>query len=345
MKTKINGFLFIILLLLVSCSKEIDDLSIDAYDEFAVRSDGNDMLVKVVGNTESKIIILFVHGGPGEGSWIFSKYAEQIKKKYALALWDQANSGSTQGNNSGDCTVQRYIDDLGKVVKVLKHRYGDEHEFYLMGHSCGGGFSVGYLGTGSNQNDFKGFINVAGAHKLKAVKDYQLIELPQRVAIEIAKGNTAKELQTALDFCNDHKEIKTVEEFSELSLVCAGVTDKIDSVHVYSLIEASTFLGDYSFFSYLSNWSSLWKKEDFIREIFWETDFTDKVPNITIPTLVIWGKFDINLSKQLMADEYMNLVGSTDKKLVLCEHSGHYSFANEPDVFFHAVDDFIQRTK
>lgn len=345
MKTGIKGLILFTLLFVLSCSNDIGDVSSDAYDEFAVRSNGNDMLVKVVGNTESKIIILFVHGGPGEGSWIFSKFAGQLKEKYGIALWDQANSGSTQGNNSGDCTVQRYIDDLGKVVKVLKHRYSDGFELYLMGHSCGGGFSVGYLGTENNQNDFKGFINVAGAHNLKAVKDYQLIELRKRIAIEKAKGNTAEELQTAIDFCNNHTEIKTIEEFSELSLACAGVTDKIDSVNVYSLIDGSTFLGDYSFFSYLSNWSSLWKKEDFIKEIFWETDFTDKVPNITIPTLVIWGKFDINLSKQLMADEYMDLVGSTDKELVMCEHSGHYSFANQPDVFFNAVDDFITRTK
>ncbi len=345
MKTGIISLILFMLLFVVSCSNDVGEFSSDAYDEFAVRSNGNDMLVRVIGNTESRIIILFVHGGPGEGSWIFNKYAGQLKEKYGIALWDQSNSGSTQGNSSGDCTVQSYIDDIGKVVKTLKHRYSDGYKLYLMAHSCGGGFSVGYLGTGNNQDDFNGYINVAGAHKLKAVKDYQLIELPKRISIEKEKGNTAVELQTALDFCNSHSEIKTIDEFSELSLVSAGVTDKIDSVNVYSLIDGSTFLGDYSFFSYLSNWSSLWKKEDFIKEIFWETDFTDKVPNITIPTLVIWGKFDINLSKQLMADEYMNLVGSTDKSMVICEHSGHYSFANEPDVFCNAVDEFIKRTK
>lgn len=341
----IQSLLIIVTLLLVSCGKDEGVVSTDAFDEFAVRSNGNDMLVKVVGNTKSKVIILFIHGGPGEGCWVFDKFADDIKDKYALALWDQANSGSTQGNNSGDCTMKRYLEDMDKVVKALKHRYDSDFTFYLMGHSFGGGLSAGYLGTGNNQDNFKGYINVAGAHKLKSVKDYQLIELEKRVQIEKAKGKSNEALDNASDFLQDHDEIKTVDEFSEVSLICANVTDNIDSVETFSLTDGSTFFGNYSFFSYLTNWSSLWKKEDFIKEVFWETDYTDKLSNITIPTLVIWGKFDINLSRKLMADEYINQVGSTTKSIKIFEHSGHYSFANEPERFFNEVDEFIKNTR
>lgn len=345
MKTQILGLFILTIILLSSCSKDEAVISSDANDLFAVRSNGNDMLVKVVGNTESKVIILFVHGGPGEGSWIFEKNIEQLKTHYGIALWDQGNSGSTQGNNSGVFTIDRFLEDLGKVVKVLKTRYNDGFKFYLMGHSCGGGFSAAYLAEANNQDDFQGFINIDGAHKLKSVKDYQLIELKKRADIEIEKGSTDPIWQEALDFCESHNEIATIDDFSALSLLCGDATAKIDSVNLFTLIDPTTFFGNYSFFSYLSNWSSLWAKEDFLKEIFWETDYSDKLSEITIPTVAIWGGFDVNCSKQLMGEDYINLVGSTDKTLVICEHSGHYPFVTEPVEFTNAVVLFIERTK
>ncbi|MBN1766885.1 MAG: alpha/beta fold hydrolase [Prolixibacteraceae bacterium] len=345
MRTKIIGLLILIAGFFSSCSNNEIEISPNAHDLFSVRSNGNDMLVKVVGNTESKVIILFVHGGPGEGSWIFEKNIDQLTSQYAVALWDQANSGSSQGNNSGDFTIERSLNDMEKVVKALKTRYDDGFGFYLMGHSCGGGFSVAYLAEGENQNDFKGFINVDGAHKLKSVKDFQLIELEKRANIEVNKGNTDPIWQEALDFCENHSEIKTIDEFSELSLLCGDATAKIDSVNLFTLIDPSTFFGEYSFFSYLSNWSSLWAKEDYLKQIFWETDYSDKLPEITIPSLAIWGAFDINCSVELMGEAYHNQVGSADKSFVLCEHSGHYPFVTEPDFFTNEVVSFIKNTK
>ncbi|MFH2141088.1 MAG: alpha/beta hydrolase [Bacteroidota bacterium] len=344
MRHIINFSFVICIIIFFGCSKDEGVMSTDAHDVFAVRSNGNDMTVKVEGNTLSKIIILFVHGGPGEGSWIFNKFSAPLKEKYAIALWDQSNSGTSQGNNSKNQTVDNTLINLDKVVKALQHRYNNNFEFYLMGHSCGGGFSAGYLGADNNQSQFQGYINIDGAHNLTLVKEYQREELLKRAEIEINKNSNTEQWKEMKQFCIDHPSINTIEDFSQLSLNCGNSTSLIDSVYTYSLVNSSTFFGEYSFLSYLTNWSSLWKHEDYIKEIFWETDFTDRLPNITIPTLVVWGKFDLNLSYQ-MAQNYLDNVGSVDKEVVIMEHSGHYPFAHEPEPTFNAIINFVERTK
>lgn len=319
-------------------------LTSDADDVFTVRSQGNDMLVKVQGNTQSRVMLLFVHGGPGEGSWVFNKFAGPLKEKYGVALWDQANSGSTQGNSSGTLSVARTLEDLDKVVKALQYRYDDGFKFYLIGHSCGGGFCVGYLGEGTHQAQFAGYINIDGAHNLTLVKVYQRTELLKRAGIEISQGRHTGEWKKMQQFCQDHPVINTIEEFTELSLNCGNATALLDSVNTFSLVDGATFFGEYSFFSYLSNWSSLWSQEAYIREIFWQTDFTDRLPAITLPTLVIWGRYDLNLSYD-MARNYLDNVGSTDTTVAIMERSGHYPFATETDLTGGAIISFIERTR
>ena len=56
------------------CKKGFDGLSANADDIFWVRNNGADMPVRVEGNTLSKIVVLIVHGGPGDGSLNYADY-------------------------------------------------------------------------------------------------------------------------------------------------------------------------------------------------------------------------------------------------------------------------------
>ena len=79
----------------------------------------------VEGNTASHIIILIVHGGPGDGSFDYADYkTARLREKYAVAFWDQRNAGSAAGNNNlGKLNLSQMISDLEAVVKVLEFRY------------------------------------------------------------------------------------------------------------------------------------------------------------------------------------------------------------------------------
>ena len=50
--------------------KKFTGLSTNVNEIFWVTNNGADMPVRVMGNTASKVIILIVHGGPGDGYYI-----------------------------------------------------------------------------------------------------------------------------------------------------------------------------------------------------------------------------------------------------------------------------------
>ena len=93
--TFVNIVIAIFLLgsLLTGCKKEFAGLSGNADEILWVRNNGADMPVRVKGNTLSKIIILIMHGGPGDGSFDYADYkTARLREMYGVAFWDQRNA-------------------------------------------------------------------------------------------------------------------------------------------------------------------------------------------------------------------------------------------------------------
>ncbi|HEV7620267.1 MAG TPA: hypothetical protein VGO09_00965, partial [Flavisolibacter sp.] len=63
-----------VFLVCFSCKKQSPVLSTHANDVFWVTNNGSDMPVWVKGNTSSNVLILIIHGGPGDGSYNYSDY-------------------------------------------------------------------------------------------------------------------------------------------------------------------------------------------------------------------------------------------------------------------------------
>jgi len=77
----------------------------------------------------------------------------------------------------------------------------------------------------------------------------------------------------------------------------------------------------------------------------WENvSFTDQLSEITIPSLVIWGKYDLVVPLVNAHEAYDNL-GSSDKELFIFEKSGHGPMFTEPDLFADKVIEFINERK
>ena len=115
-----NIFLLLLLAGILSCQKEKITIGTSVQDFFYVENDGAKMPVVVEGNTASKIMVLFVHGGPGGTGIGFNNDENStlyLKKNYAVAYWDQRGAGTSQGN--GKLTFDPYVDDMGKVIAVL----------------------------------------------------------------------------------------------------------------------------------------------------------------------------------------------------------------------------------
>ena len=125
------------------------------------------MRVLVDGNTASKTFILIIHGGPGAGAFFYNtKYiSKNLEDNFALVYWDQRNAGASQGSsNGGNLHLDQMVDDLKKVIKVLKFRYGNDISLFLLGHSFGGMIAADFVTGSGNQDMIRGLINVDGSH-------------------------------------------------------------------------------------------------------------------------------------------------------------------------------------
>ena len=108
-----------------SCKKEGVGLSANADEIFWLSNAGADMPVWVKGNTASKVMILFLHGGPGDGSYRYANFqTDQLWQQYSVAYWDQRDAGAAAGNNNyANLSLDQMIEDLEKLVAVIKYRY------------------------------------------------------------------------------------------------------------------------------------------------------------------------------------------------------------------------------
>src|SRR5664279_811311 len=160
-------YFFCCFLLLTACQKESILISTNASEVFYVENLGASMRVFVEGNTASNIFILIIHGGPGVSSYFYdTKYiSTHLGDKYAMVYWDQRNAGASQGTSNGkDLHLGVMVEDLKKVIEVLKYRYGQDISLFLVGHSFGGLIAADFVTTPGYQQLIKGLINVDGSH-------------------------------------------------------------------------------------------------------------------------------------------------------------------------------------
>jgi alpha-beta hydrolase superfamily lysophospholipase len=131
-------------ILLASCSKE-DPLVID--DTFYLRNQGADMPVYVNGNRESKTFVVVIHGAGSFGlSFRNGAFKEILEKEFAFVYWDQRGQGTSQGHYSKpENIVELMASDIVALVDVLKEKYGDDINLFLMGHSFGANARAGSI--------------------------------------------------------------------------------------------------------------------------------------------------------------------------------------------------------
>ncbi len=340
-------FLFIVIagFCISSCKKETMHLNSNANEIFWLSNAGADMPVWVKGNTASHVMILFLHGGPGDGSYRFAGFqTNQLWKNYSFAYWDQRDAGAAAGNsNYSNLNLNQMIDDLQKLVELIHYRYGNDMEIFLMGHSFGGLLGCGYLVKNNNQTNIKGWIEVDGAH------DYPLADkLERRMLIdtgtsEIQKSHYVSEWTTIVNYCKKHPVRSSVLIGKKTDDYAAEAENYVNINH------AKTAVDVFSVSSPVTLGANLFKLyytpagKDFLQQII-QTSFTSELHNITIPSLLIWGQYDFTVPMGCGYDA-LNRLGSSYKKLILIPDAGHSPMDGNPDLFTKSVSEFIEAVK
>ena len=348
MKKIIYFFIFTAALFLFSgCEKE--DLY-DLNDVFYVRYKNADMPAYIYGNGASKVFVIVLHGGPGGKGLDYRPGAlSELESDYAIVYFDQRNSGMSSGSySSKELTVERMAEDILALVKVIKYKYGDDISLFLFGHSWGGTLGTEVLLM--DQTPFKGWIESDGGHNLAELIERQLPMFKRVAKEQIALGNSTRFWERTLDVVNDIDPVNYTEhdgdKLNSLAYKCESVLlrDKVLTtpegidMHMMSTLfqtdPATAAING-------ANIGRIMVKQNDI----WNTiDYTDRLHEITIPSLFLWGDYDLVIPPELGEEAYEN-IGSTDKQFILYEKSGHSPLMNEYEKFASDMRNFIERYK
>jgi len=342
-----NLILFSLLAILTisSCTKKDTEIS----ERFYFRTDGADIAVQVDGNRASKIFILLLHGGPGGGGLAYNSgyYSGELEKKYVMVYMDQRGNGSSQGSyQNADLTLAQNSKDVYALTKFLKQKYGQDISLFLMGHSWGGLTSAHALIHTDIQAELKGWIEVDGAHDFPQ-NDIEAVKLFLEVGNEqLSKNKNTSFWQEIIDKASqiDTNNISS-EDQGFLNSKGFKAEEKLDEIN------QDYPKGDGPPFGILSNpdlglaiYASNQSVNPILNQDSQSTPLTSRLNEISIPCQFLWGKFDFVVPPALGQSAF-NLVNTTQKEIVIFEHSGHSPMNNEAELFVKEVVDFVELYK
>jgi pimeloyl-ACP methyl ester carboxylesterase len=304
------------------------------------------MFTLVKGNTSSKIFLLIVHGGPGDSGLAYSEdyIRSTIEPNYAVVYCDQRDAASSQGgDNRKNLTLENMVDDYKSLIAVLKLRYGSDIEIFMMAHSFGGLVSAAFMTANDNQSLVKGWIYVDGAF------DYPLNDSLTRVRLlaegdrQISLGKHVDDWKTIVNYCNEHTGMFTFKESMKLNQYAWKGQSYMDEIHISEagfLLFSDGPENRMPLTAYIFNSLANGK---FSKSIL-NASYTNQLNKVTLPVLIIYGKYDMVCPKEL-GEELYRLVGSTDKELVISEVSSHSPMMQDREFFYDKVIEFIERLK
>ncbi len=335
-------FFILPILLFLSCQKE--DLA-NLSDSFTVRRNGADMPAYVYGNATNKNFLVYLHGGPGgTGLGIRSGWQETVEAQYGVVYWDQRGSGMSQGHLSEEnLNVDEMIKDVSALVQVLKHKYGEDIQLFLMGHSWGStlGTAVLTADNGAAQALFNGWIHAAAGYNWCQIWTEEVANFKSIAEAQIAQNEEVAYWESGIELANDI-DVASCQDFrlnaegfkAEGILQNSGVINP--HIQAASFFQTEIFKNNQS----ITN-KTLIKTNTFFDKELPALDLTDKLSLITLPTLVLHGKYDLAVPHSIGVSYYEN-IGSTEKEMVTFEKSGHQLHSTESDVFAAAVLEFME---
>lgn len=333
---------FFCLFWLLSCNKEMtQELSLNANETFWFENKNAQMPVRVRGNTASKTLILMLHGGPGASASLYIPNFSRLEEEFAVVYWDQRNSGNSQGtHNAEHVTINSFVEDVHKLLTVLKVRYGNDVSIFLMGHSWGGLLGSAYLISDFTMpTNLKGWIEVSGVHNWP-LGDYASRKmLVDEANNQMALGNKVDEWQKIIDLVQN-VDTTSLKDMASINAAAWKATEELIGIPNAPPASVSDFIIPVFNIPFVNPI----KNESFIREIS-KFEASSKLYKVKLPCLLIWGKYDFVVPPALQEDAYNHLTNAPYKKKVLWDNVGHSPMLNRADDFNLEVSAFVNQFK
>lgn len=329
----VNAAILALTLFTASCSKSDSnsgaDVSTTKFSPTAtlvVKNAEESMPVWVNGNKDSKFIILAVHGGPGSDVLDFLNYQngtafKKIQEKYLVAYWQQRASGQSVGSdNKKYFTIAQYVDDTDKIVDQLQKTYPDK-KIVLLGHSWGGMLTSSYLKEEAHRAKIIAWVYAAGLQNGTSMSETSTTDINTEADARIKANDKAEEWEATKKLLKENPE-----KFNSIAYAATQIIPEV-------LIKVHNDT-DFKFTTRALNSNSALSQEIF------KTNNNQYLKNITMPCLVLWGKYDFAVSKTYR-NELLQNIGSKNVTSIDFNASGHYMMFHEPDLFAKSVIDFV----
>jgi proline iminopeptidase len=272
---------------------------------------------KKVGSGDIKVLLL--HGGPGFGHEYLECFESFLPQAgIEIYLYAQlGNFNSDQPTDSSLWTVDRYLGEVEQVRKGL----GLEN-FYLFGHSWGGMLAMEY--AFKYQQHLKGLVisnMTAGIESYTKYTNELRAKLPAEVIATMDKYEKAGKYDAP-----EYQEIIMTQVYSQYILRLNPWPDPV--------------MRSFKHFNQQIYLTMQGPNEFVVTGNFKNWNVWDKLPTITVPTLVIGAKYDeMNPEdKKKMASLIPN------SRLLMCEGS-HLSMYDDQQNYFNGLIKFLKEVQ
>jgi proline iminopeptidase len=272
--------------------------------------------------------LLIVHGGPGASHDYFLPYLLPLARHNRVVFIDERGSGRSQKlDDPAGYTVENMVEDVEDVRQAL-----NLGKISLLGHSYGGALAQAYalkyqknlthLLLGSTWSS-----TVALNQVLVQMKEKMPAELRDRINKMEAEGLFGHGLDFQKNrYTNDYMVAAWGEGY--FPYVYHNRPDPN-----YDPVAG----GNISWDLYREMWGS--HGEYVVDGNLKSVEYTDRLPGIKVPTLILVGEHDEcdpSLSRAMQA----KIAGS---KMVVLPNSGHMTFVDQTRMFVDAVDEFVAK--
>ena len=146
-----------------------------------------------------------------------------------------------------------------------------------------------------------------------------------------------------VNYCNEHTGGFSFDESMQLEDYATNAEALIDSARQVSI---STYITNYliqnqfPLTSILVNY--LYSASAPINEEISTANYSPQMYKITVPVLLLWGKYDF-ICPEGLADDIYNRIGSAVKKKVVSPISGHNMMLVDKKLFCNEVANFVEQ--
>ena len=326
--------ILIISFLIISCKNETKSTSLSSYFNYKESSGVESAGIKMIPiktavgefkvwtkrfGSNPKIKVLLLHGGPAMTHEYMECFETFFQREgFEFYEYDQLGSYySDQPKDSSLWTTERFVDEVEQVRKAIG---ADKNNFYILGNSWGGILAMEY--ALKYQQNMKGLLV---ANMMASAPDYG--KYADKVLSKQMKPDVLAEirsLEAKKDFNNPrYMELLIPNYYQQHLCRLKDWPDGLNRASKHVNNEIYTMMQGPSEFG-ISGRLAKW-------------DIKKRLPEITIPTLMIGAKYDTMDPKAM--EEQSKLVKKG--RYLYCPNGSHLAMWDDQKVFMNGVIEFI----